>query len=374
MLEIGKEFARLFADEAVTRVVTVESSGIAPATMTALVMRLPLVIMKKYPKRRNQEGLLETEVYSFTKNQPYILTVKREFIHPGDRVLLIDDFLANGEAAFGAIRLIEAAGGDGMRGWRCGMQIFSAGQRQAAGKGLPRGGAGRRGLYAEKYHSIRGRNAMTLSKVKCFLLDMDGTFYLGGRIIPGSLEFIRALENTGRSYLFLTNNSSHNAQFYQKRLEGMGLSVPLERILTSGSATAALIRERYAGKRAFVLGNEYLLAEFEEAGVPIDQQNPDLVVIGYDTTLDYKKMTAVCDFVARRAALCGDAPRFQLSHGDGLRSGYRRHHGLYRGQHGPPAGIDRRKTPCGNRQRGAQAHRFHPGRNGHGGRPAVYRY
>ena len=109
MLEIGKEFARLFADEAVTRVVTVESSGIAPATMTALVMRLPLVIMKKYPKRRNQEGLLETEVYSFTKNQPYILTVKREFIHPGDRVLLIDDFLANGEAAFGAIRLIEAA-------------------------------------------------------------------------------------------------------------------------------------------------------------------------------------------------------------------------------------------------------------------------
>ena len=110
MLEIGKEFARLFANEAIMRVMTVESSGIAPATMTALVMRLPLVIMKKYPQRRNQEGLLETEVYSFTKNQPYILTVKREFIHTGDRVLLIDDFLANGEAAFGAIRLIEAAG------------------------------------------------------------------------------------------------------------------------------------------------------------------------------------------------------------------------------------------------------------------------
>ena len=62
MLEIGKEFARLFANEAVTRVVTVESSGIAPAAMTALVMRLPLVIMKKYPQRRNLAGLLETEV------------------------------------------------------------------------------------------------------------------------------------------------------------------------------------------------------------------------------------------------------------------------------------------------------------------------
>ena len=68
ILEIGKEFARLFAEDGITRVVTVESSGIAPATMTALVMSLPLVIMKKYPQRRNQEGLLETEVFRRRKS------------------------------------------------------------------------------------------------------------------------------------------------------------------------------------------------------------------------------------------------------------------------------------------------------------------
>jgi len=110
MLEIGREFKRLFADSGITRIVTVESSGIAPAAMTALEMGLPLVIMKKYPSPRNQEGTLETEVFSFTKNSPYMLTIKTKYITPGDRILLIDDFLANGEAAFGCIRLVEEAG------------------------------------------------------------------------------------------------------------------------------------------------------------------------------------------------------------------------------------------------------------------------
>ena len=137
----------------------------------------------------------------------------------------------------------------------------------------------------------------TLKDVKLFLLDMDGTFYLGDRLIPGSLEFISAVEKSGRDYLFLTNNSSHNAAFYVKRLSGMGLQVGKEKILTSGQATAMKVTELYPGKRAFVLGNEFLMEELGEGGVVIDQQNPDYVIIGYDTTLDYAKMTAVCDFV-----------------------------------------------------------------------------
>ena len=59
------------------------------------------------------------------------------------------------------------------------------------------------------------RDSMTLNDVKCFLLDMDGTFYLGGELIEGSLEFIERVLATGRDYLFLTNNSSHNAAFYR---------------------------------------------------------------------------------------------------------------------------------------------------------------
>ena len=138
---------------------------------------------------------------------------------------------------------------------------------------------------------------MNIQDVRCFLLDMDGTFYLGEKIIPGSLEFIRRVEETGRDFLFLTNNSSHNAAFYVQRLKRMGLEIGREKVLTSGEATAALVKEMYPGKRAFVLGNEFLIEEMREAGVPVDMQNPEIVVVGYDTTLDYRKMTAVCDFV-----------------------------------------------------------------------------
>ena len=110
MQEVGREFARRFADAGITRVVTIESSGIAPAAMAALEMDLPLVILKKSKSSILKEGILQTEVFSFTKNAPYQLTLKPQFVHPGDKVLLIDDFLANGEAALGASSLLERAG------------------------------------------------------------------------------------------------------------------------------------------------------------------------------------------------------------------------------------------------------------------------
>ena len=95
---------------------------------------------------------------------------------------------------------------------------------------------------------------MTLSDVKCFLLDMDGTFYLGGQLIEGSLDFIDRVLATGRDYMFLTNNSSHNANFYVQKLAKMGLKVDRRRVMTSGEATCEKLKALYPGKRAFVLG------------------------------------------------------------------------------------------------------------------------
>ena len=138
---------------------------------------------------------------------------------------------------------------------------------------------------------------MALSDIKCFLLDMDGTFYLGDRAIDGSLEFIDRVLATGRDYLFLTNNSSHNAQFYVERLRRMGLDTDRRHILTSGEATCAIINARWPGKRCFVLGNEYLIEEFREAKIPVDAERPEVVVAGFDTTLDYQKMWRACDLV-----------------------------------------------------------------------------
>ena len=136
-----------------------------------------------------------------------------------------------------------------------------------------------------------------LKNVKLFLLDMDGTFYLGDHLIDGSLDFIRRVRKTGRDFLFLTNNSSHNAAFYVEKLGRMGLTIDRGKVLTSGEATCEKLKELYPGKRAFVLGNEFLLEEFREAGIPVDNKNPEIVVIGFDTTLDYQKMWDVCNFV-----------------------------------------------------------------------------
>ncbi len=111
MKQVGEEFAARFLDAGIEKIATIESSGIAPAVMTALEMNLPMVILKKQVSSIMKEGIIQTEVFSFTKNATYLLTLKEQFIEKGERVLVIDDFLANGEAAFGAIRLIEQAGG-----------------------------------------------------------------------------------------------------------------------------------------------------------------------------------------------------------------------------------------------------------------------
>lgn len=112
MQEIGKEFAKRFADAGITRVATIEASGITPAAMAALEMDVPLVILKKSVSSILKDGILQTEVFSFTKNSSYQLTLKSQFIEPGDRVLLIDDFLANGEAGLGAAKLLKEAGAE----------------------------------------------------------------------------------------------------------------------------------------------------------------------------------------------------------------------------------------------------------------------
>lgn len=109
MEHIGVAFAEHFKDKGITKIATIESSGIAPALMTAKCMNLPLIILKKQPSKVLNDHLYQTEVSSFTKETSYELTLSSKFIGENDHVLIIDDFLANGEAAIGAIRLIRKA-------------------------------------------------------------------------------------------------------------------------------------------------------------------------------------------------------------------------------------------------------------------------
>jgi HAD superfamily hydrolase (TIGR01450 family) len=136
-----------------------------------------------------------------------------------------------------------------------------------------------------------------LKPIRCFLLDMDGTFYLGSKLLEGSLAFLDRVRASGRQALFLTNNSSKSAGVYLEKLKGMGVRDPFLRVLTSGQATAQYALKTFPGKRAYVLGTDMLRGELQEEGIKIDDQHPDYVLIGYDTTLNYRKMTEVCDLV-----------------------------------------------------------------------------
>lgn len=109
MLHIGQDFAEHFKGRGITKVVTIESSGIAPALMTAQQLRIPLVILKKQPSKILNDNLYQTQVTSYTKGTSYELTLSANYIGEKDHVLIIDDFLANGEAATGAIRLLRKA-------------------------------------------------------------------------------------------------------------------------------------------------------------------------------------------------------------------------------------------------------------------------
>ncbi len=109
MQEIGMEFAKHFEGQGITKVVTIESSGIAPALMTAAALHVPMIILKKQPSKILNQNLYQTVVTSYTKGTSYELTMSQDYMSENDHVLIIDDFLSNGEAATGAIRLLRKA-------------------------------------------------------------------------------------------------------------------------------------------------------------------------------------------------------------------------------------------------------------------------
>jgi xanthine phosphoribosyltransferase len=112
MLAVGKAFSQLFAEAEITKVLTIESSGIAPGVMTAMQLGVPLLFARKHKSLTLQQDLYTERVYSFTKMEESEVTVSKKFLSPDDRILIIDDFLANGEAALGMARIVKQAGAD----------------------------------------------------------------------------------------------------------------------------------------------------------------------------------------------------------------------------------------------------------------------
>lgn len=136
-----------------------------------------------------------------------------------------------------------------------------------------------------------------LNKINCFALDLDGTVYLGETWIDGAREFLAGIKKSGRKYVFMTNNSSKSASAYYEKLGRMGLEVLSNELVTSGEATMRFLQQNYSGVPVFLLGNSILQREFSDAGIPLDNKTPGIVVTAFDTELDYKKLCQACDLI-----------------------------------------------------------------------------
>ncbi len=137
----------------------------------------------------------------------------------------------------------------------------------------------------------------TLSDVQCFLMDMDGTIYLGKRLLPGAEAWLNLLKVNKTPFYFLTNNSSRSRLEYAQKLQSLGLDIPEEKIFTSGEATAIYLKEKAPEASLFVLGTPPLQQAFERYGFLLTDENPDMAVLGFDTTLTYDRLWRFCDFV-----------------------------------------------------------------------------
>lgn len=140
-----------------------------------------------------------------------------------------------------------------------------------------------------------------LDKVKLFVLDMDGTFYLGDRRIDGALDFIHKVKETGRDFIFFTNNSSKNGSMYIEKLASMDCPITKDRIMTSGDVTAAYLKSKYPGKKVYLVGTPALEAVFREEGICLTEEKPEVVVIGFDMTLTYEKLERACTYIREGA-------------------------------------------------------------------------
>ncbi|MBR9987918.1 MAG: HAD-IIA family hydrolase [Desulfosarcina sp.] len=158
-----------------------------------------------------------------------------------------------------------------------------------------------------------------LRQIRCFLMDMDGTIYLGEKLLPGARDWLELLDEHGIAYYFLTNNSSRSRVEYAEKFTRLGLSVPEEKIFTSGEATAIYLAKYYPDAALYVVGTPALMAEFERHGFVLTETDPDVAVLGFDTTLTYDKLWKLCDLVVAGKPYIATHPDINCPTEDGFK-------------------------------------------------------
>ena len=149
----------------------------------------------------------------------------------------------------------------------------------------------------------------TLSRLRHFIFDLDGTIYLGKRLFPGVKALLDLLREQGKNFLFLTNNSSRSVNEYVEKLKELGVDIEPSNVLISSEVTADYVKSLNSGARIYLLGTDGFRKELEKRGLKITETDPDYVVLGFDTRLTYEKLMKACLFISEGA-------EFIASHSD----------------------------------------------------------
>ena len=141
-----------------------------------------------------------------------------------------------------------------------------------------------------------------LRSKKLYLMDMDGTLYLGDRLYPFTKDLLKALKDTGRRYLFMTNNSSKSVEAYIQKLEKLGISATREDFLTSTQATIFYLQKHHPGVTFYLCGTESMAQELTRAGISLsrDLEKVQGVLMGFDTELTFQKLEDVSRLLLTR--------------------------------------------------------------------------
>lgn len=147
-----------------------------------------------------------------------------------------------------------------------------------------------------------------MKRIKAFILDMDGTIYLGNELFPYTHKFLDKIEETGRAFYFFTNNSSKDLDTYIQKLHRFGIEIRESQMMVSTHVILQYLSHHHAHKRLYVVGTPALLREFEKHGWVLDEEHPDIVILGFDTTLTYEKLEKACTFIRNGALYYGINP------------------------------------------------------------------
>lgn len=141
-----------------------------------------------------------------------------------------------------------------------------------------------------------------------FMIDMDGTVYKGGNVIPGATGFIDFLIEQRIPFVFLTNNSTHARTFYYEKLRSMGFDIGIENVLTSNIATIRFILSERPGSRVYPVAADDVVQEMVQSGLDIVDSDPDIVLLTFDRTITYEKINAAYRFLMQGAELIATHP------------------------------------------------------------------